>query len=258
MTRIITKNKQVHLLIFSAKDVAPGGSSAGEGYAGTGGYRLESLGTTIDNMNKKRIQSPSLAISKEGRYLAYYDMLTDQIRFRHKSQLLTTSVYNEPTVTPVDHYSLIAGGRTGNTAGEFVSIAVKSGDTEADDVVVAVWYTGSSLMYAYKTNPANDNDADQTGSRVGYWSKPKKVFENLSSVGEYCQIAVDKNGGIHIAASDVGNTALVYAYMSDYKGVDLKTCTIDSYGIIGTHITLDVALSEKGKPIPYIGYFSNS
>ena len=237
-------------------------NSAGGGYAGTGGFKLESLGTPATNavINKKRIQSPSLAISTAGVYLAYYDAITDQIRFRYRAQVRTNSVANRPIETPIGDYSLIAGGSTGNTPGKFVSIAVKPGTNEADDVVVAVWYTGNDLVYAYKTNPANDNDASSTAAATpaaGHWSKPVTIFQNA---GEYCQVAVDKAGGVHIAAFDGAKADLLYAFMSSYnKAAEVKKCTVDSYGITGTNITLDVAYSAaNGKPVPYIGYYADS
>ena len=246
---------------FSSADAAGDVNSANGGYAGTGGFKLESLGTPAANavINKKRIQSPSLAISTAGVYLAYYDAITDQIRFRYKAQVRTNSVANRPMETPIGDYSLIAGGSTGNTPGKFVSIAVKPGTDEADDVVVAVWYTGNDLVYAYKTKPANDNDASSGSSTpaAGHWSKPVTIFENA---GEYCQIAVDKAGGVHIAAYDGAKADLLYAFMESYtKAAEVKKCTVDSYGITGTNITLDVAYSAaNGKPVPYIGYYADS
>ena len=255
---------------------SPNGTQPNEGYSGTGGERLESIGVIFPDapmvtvkgytkqnptINKQRIQSPSFAISNAGVYLAYYDKITEQIRFRHKAQLNGTSVANRPTAPDYDNgkYSLIAGGSTGNSAGNFVSIAVKPGATEADDVVVAVWYTGDDLVYAYKTQPANDNDASSSASATpsaGNWSKPVTIFENA---GEYCQVAVDKDGGVHIAAFHSNEANLLYAFMSSYNAAEVQTCTVDSHGIVGTNITLDVAYSAiGGKPVPYIGYYADS
>jgi len=54
---------------------------------------------------------------------------------------------------------------------------------------------------------------------------------------------------------------LVYAYSSGYavtSSSGFSTCTVDSYGITGSEITLDAALDSSGKAIPYIGYYANS
>ena len=71
-------------------------------------------------------------------------------------------------------------------------------------------------------------------------------------------LAVDKNGGIHIAAYSTDTKDLHYAYLSKYNGASFKTSVVDSYGITGSQIRLDVALSANGKSIPYIGYYSPS
>ena len=35
-----------------------------------------------------------------------------------------------------------------------------------------------------------------------------------------------------------------------------NSCTVDASGAVGEHLTLDVAIDEKGNSIPYIGYFT--
>jgi hypothetical protein len=78
----------------------------------------------------------------------------------------------------------------------------------------------------------------------------------MENAGEYCQLAVDGNGGIHIAAYDGTNSDVVYAYLPTYSSTP-QTCIVDSSGVVGTNLTIDVAL-EDGKAIPRISYYSNS
>ena len=97
-----------------------------------------------------------------------------------------------------------------------------------------------------------------TGTGDGYWTTVKNVFKDVN-IGEYCKMVVDKNGGIHIAAYNFATASLHYAYLSKYDDTgEFKTSVVDSYGITGSDIRLDVAMSASGKPIPYIGYYSAS
>ena len=97
-----------------------------------------------------------------------------------------------------------------------------------------------------------------TGTGDGYWNTVKNVFKDVI-IGEYCKLVVDKEGGIHIAAYNFATASLHYAYLSKYDDTGtFKTSVVDSYGITGSDIRLDVAMSASGKPIPYIGYYSAS
>ena len=153
-----------------------------------------------------------------------------------------------------DTVSMIAGSDTGKNAGEYVSIAVDSKDGEK---VVAVWYdsTARKLQYAYNKTPTTNRNGDTTG--IG-WTYIGAVFSgDMENAGEYCQIAVDNDGGIHIAAYDPINLDLVYAYAPSYDGT-FTTCVVDGSGVVGSNLTLDVAKSSSGNWIPYIGYYATS
>lgn len=156
--------------------------------------------------------------------------------------------------------SIIAGNGTDYGAGEYVSIGVIPGSSADNDVVVAVWYdaTRRKLLYSYTTTPLDNTRG--TTDRNG-WSQPVEVFssKDCENAGEYCKIAVDKKGGVHIAAYDPINLDLCYAYSSSYNAgnADFKTCVVDSNGVVGSNLTLDVALVNKN-PVPYIGYYATS
>ena len=127
-------------------------------------------------------------------YLAYYDNINEQIRFRYmknvpggcgdadqfKDQITAYgNKENSNTVfeSSLANYSVVAGnpylhnnnssatgvpngkGKKVNNAGEYLALGVIPGGSYTDDVVVLVWYDGSDLYYSYKVDPCNDNDA---------------------------------------------------------------------------------------------------
>ena len=279
-------------------------SQGGNYYPGNH-MRLESIGvpkyafvngilTEDAILDKSRIRSPSLAVAEHGTdgtsvYLAYYDDINQQIRFRYGEKIPDSvaefdqfvdqkGVSNQPVTdnavfeSSTMNYSVVAGNRytvgdsasvtgkpdgfapTGNTAGEYLSLGVIPGASAAEDVAVLTWYDGSDLWFTYKKAPCNDNDAG-TGAGDGYWSAAVKI---LSGAGEYCKLAVDADGGIHIAAYDGMNGDLVYAYLENYSDSSAATCIVDSYGIVGQYLSIDVAKDTSGKWIPYIGYYALS
>ena len=161
-----------------------------------------------------------------------------------------------------DHVQIIsandaAKGKSGTKAGQYVSIAAIPGAIPANDVVVMVWYDESNncLWYTYNDNLTDAIRGDAAGTG---WSTPVRVFASSKSygkAGQFAQIAVDKDGGIHIAAYDPLNADLVYAYKSSAEGGTFKTYVVDSSGTVGDNITIDVAM-DNGRISPQIGYYS--
>ena len=145
-------------------------------------------------------------------------------------------------------------------AGKYVSIAaIKDGGTN-DDAVVAVWWDAenSQLLYSYNLTP-NSIEVGQYKQEDTKWSTPVAVFGAGNGIGEYCKVTVDANKGVHIAAYDGLNGDLCYAYIPTFTNpAGAKTCIVDSYGIIGTELNIDVAMDENNKPVPYIGYYAGN
>ena len=269
---------------------------AGRAQAGSYGnensLRLESIGqkgdsagknTGTNNFDKQRIQSPSLATAVHGAttylYMAYYDQMNDEIRFRAGSTNSTARAdfgaftdketagapytYAEGASTLVQ---MVAGSNTGRNAGGYVSIGVVSKQgTAVDDVVVMAWYDAENrcLMYSYNTAPTTNRQGNKTAAG---WSTPVRVFDedsDMANAGEYCKVAVDNDGGVHIACYDPVNLDLDYAYLPSAKGgkatssADFATCVVDSNGVTGSNLTLDVA-KVGSNWIPYIGYYMTS
>lgn len=182
---------------------------------------------------------------------------------------------------------------TNNKTGRYLSLGVVPGPDASKDVAVLIWFDERSkkLKYTYNKYPAKEDASASTapnpppgmidpsgdpeiqdlkfdrptipprhfgtGTGDGYWNTVKNVFKD-ANIGEYCKLVVDKNGGIHIAAYNFATASLHYAYLSSYTAASFKTSVVDSYGITGSDIRLDVAMSASGKPIPYIGYYSAS
>ena len=223
-----------------------------------------------------RFQSTSIVAGNHGTnntptvYVAYYDDILERIVFRWGTVGDTFKAYdNLTTTTEGEHsfplttgtYSLIAGGTTPYNAGEYVDLGLKKGTTTTADVVCVVWYDAKlgNLMYSYKINPCNQNFASTTYTS-GNWAKAKVLKHNC---GEYCKIAVDANGGVHIAAYDSGNKAVGYVYLptydynyveeNDYYIIDAMNGPFDELGI-------DVAVdgtTATGKAYPTISYYAN-
>ena len=234
-------------------------------------------------------------------YIAYYDDVLERIVFRWGTintnsprkdpsnngrndpdgydNLTTTTRNPQSFVLNKDKYSLIAGGTpvkkadgtnkeeshfTPYNAGEYVDIGLKKGTTTADDVVCAVWYDAinGNLMYSYKVNPCNQYDASiRNGNYTsGYWSNAVVLKEKC---GEYCKIAVDANGGVHITAYDSGNKGVGYVYLPTYNAVYSESnnyylidCINGPYDELGIDVAVD-GTGTNGKAYPTISYYAN-
>ena len=265
------------------------GAATGGSYGGARANRIEMIAQAGDysysntdiNFDKQRVKSPAIASSRDASstnlYMAYFDNLNDEIRFKYGKlgDSQTSKVdfgnfkdsYGHGTVTSSynanhgkyynGHVQVIAHTHGGSTSlgnpGEYVSLGVvKDG---ANDVVVLVWYdsTDSVLRYTYNTTPTTvRNGLSKEG-----WSEAKTIF---TDAGEYCQIATDAGGGIHIAAYDGTNGDLKYAYLSSYNSAYTEATNsviVDSYAIAGQNISIDV--KHNGTTyVPYISYYALS
>lgn len=277
------------------------------GQVGKKGQTNASWDTVADRLiDKTRVLSPSLAVSGSGNsgtlYIAYYDHLNQEIRFRWgnstKSYInnnYTGGNLNSNAGMNYDKYyvkdfqiiaenaneagSLTATNSLGKP-GPYVDIAVipanTTGNTNNFDVVVMVWYdsTANCLRYTYNdialdsTKDSSNNDISFIGSRdtKKFWHPTTSIF---TAAGEYCKIAVDAAGGVHIAGYDSILGDVRYAYLPSYNpttAYNEKTdsCIVDACGIVGSDLTLDVARDAApadngtGMMIPYIGYYGST
>ncbi len=175
--------------------------------------------------------------------------------------ITTDIVYNDtndPSVSQHDPtFVKDINGKDVN-CGKYVSItAIKDGGTD-DDAVVAVWWDSENrqLLYSYNLTPKSiqPNTFLQSDTK---WTTPVPIFD--SDIGEYCKITADSSNGIHIAAYDGINADVWYAYIPDFKTPSSKTtCIVDSYGLIGTEINIDVGKDDEGILRPHISYYAGS
>ena len=295
--------------VYSDRDKAKGTQ---ENYEGKNSSRFETIGapagtyngTTYDSFlfMEDRFASPSLATAihkdesnEEHTYvfLAYYDDLNNEIRFRYGDLNETekhTIGRSFGGFQDASNYTWAWEGKTGNcgatndgnhksfdtntrpqdysviaasgVSGNYLSIDLIKGSTIDDDVIVATWQdsVAGNWYYAYKKKPCTDNDLGTSpaagSSSDGYWSSPILIASNA---GEDCHICVDHRGGVHLAAYDASGANLLYAYFANYNDLTSQVVTVDSYNFTGDHLTLDTALSSDGKyVIPFIGYYMSS
>ncbi|WP_407425169.1 hypothetical protein [Treponema sp.] len=174
------------------------------------------------------------------------------------SEVTEDSVTNKTTsaIGSTSYSAEYASTSTGYYAGEYVHLAALEGaGTDGDDLVAVVWYdsTNQVMWYSYTLTPNSIAAGDYQRSQ---WSEPEQIFSD-TGVGKYCKVAVDANGGIHMVAYDAINGDVCYAYKTSYNG-STSTCVVDSNGIIGTQLSLDVALDSNNNSVPYIGYYAGS
>lgn len=232
-----------------------------------------------------RIQSPAFANTKKGVYLAYYyvGLTKAEIRFRAGTSASANAgnafdmFQNDGTLGVVGNngnakyttanVQLLAGGTgaAAKNAAPYVSLAAVDGKDHIDeDVVVIVWYDGSKMIYGYLKDPLEKDGQDKIKIRGNKTAAGWTFIDNIfpAGVGEYCKIATDQLGGIHIAAYDTNNADVYYAYMSKYNET-AKTGKVDSYDATGFYLTLDAALEPDSDhsgagvlPAPQIGFYS--
>ena len=253
------------------------GDSQGANKGSKNHLTLDAIGEKIGGTlyrNKDRFKNQSFAVNGSNIYLAFYDLMNNQIRFKAgtisgtaRAEFGNFKHYNHnnkdgthvfdkyanvgDAVENARYCQIIADG-TENTlgeAGEYLSIGVTSAN-----VLVICWYDGTNLMYAYNTTPlANVTQNSVTYAKDTGWTGTKTL---ISNAGEYCQLVVANDNSIHIACYDSMNADLKYVYIPSYNGTPVVS-TVDSYLDVGEHLTIDVAqitIGEKSYQIPYIGY----
>lgn len=241
------------------------------------GYYPDSFGTTGqvaftaklgDLVCKPFPGTEALKYRENGNFHVFDQGESAYIKVVKSAKSFTGGSFTDYDTTPAPYVyrngtvSIVAGDGVANYgAGEYVSLAAIPGSDVNNDKVVITWYdtNARTLYYSCNTTPlTNRNGTFNKADGTTGWSTPVAVFSTTDYyyAGEYCKIAVDKNGGIHIAAYDPVNLDLVYAYASVYNE-SFTTCVVDSNGVVGSNLTLDVAL-DNGKAVPFIGYYATS
>lgn len=166
-----------------------------------------------------------------------------------------TGQSNDPTKTDSSYknYHIIASDNTTFKGGQYAAVgivpAAKAGTT--NNVGVVAWYDASVRKVCYSWN--DDLDSPDVG---GAWQTNAKYLDGKYT-GWHVDLAVDDDGGIHIAYYNSAKGDLKYVYLSKYNATPTDAVTVDSYLSVGTNITVNTRL-EDGKYVPYIYYYNAS
>jgi hypothetical protein len=125
------------------------------------------------------------------------------------------------------------------------------------DVAVIAWYDSAmgELVFSYNNDPKND------GSEAKWQDNVKTVDTNA---GEYVSMAVDADGGIHLAYYSSNGADLKYAYASSYSG-DFTPVIVDAYQSVGTYASITAGKRNIAAPtdpsdwriVPAISYYAS-
>ena len=232
-------------------------------------------------MTETRFASPSLAVasheSNTSVYLAYYDDVQGQIRFRYGSVCPGSKAdfnnfvdnsgfgdlnngYKRVFESYTENFSLIAGadwqkyktssdttnGYTKQVGSNwFYDTGYNAGQYVAIDVIAGSSASNDKVVAVWYDGTdcwlglnTNPTIGNDNGKEQG-WSC-KKIF---SDGGEYCTVKTGPDGSIHIAANVDGS--LKYAYIKDTSSIDSynearDSVTVDSFTITGEQINIDV------------------
>mgnify|MGYP007069923636 CR=1 FL=1 len=186
-------------------------------------------------------------------YSVYYDATDSAIKFRAGTSTGANNAsanianYSNGSNGSATGYQII---ESGNNAGEYAALGIiPSGVTGAGTAVVC-WYSGNTLKFKYNTSPLNSTT----------WSD--EIVIDADYAGEYCDLAVDAAGGIHIAYYRAGNK-LKYAYLESYKDTVADVCMVDSYLSVGENISIEtssktITVNGTTRYVPYISYYSSA
>lgn len=241
-------------------------------------------------MTETRFASPSLAVASHENntsvYLAYYDDVQGQIRFRYGSSCPSSKDnfnnfvdnsgfgdlnggYKRVFESYTSNFSLIAGAdwqkyKTSSDAANgytkqvgsnwFYDTGYNAGQYVAIDVIADSSASNDKVVAVWYDGTdcwlglnTNPTSGNDNGREQG-WSC-KKIF---SDGGEYCTVKTGPDGSIHIAANVDGS--LKYAYIKDTSSIDsyneaTDSVTVDSFTITGEQINIDVGrkLNAQGK-----------
>ena len=247
-----------------------GGNTNGYGtgaYAGTNtGYSLEmayNAGTQRYDIN--RVPTPKMVADSRGNmYMSYFDAnhSKNPVKFRYGNGLKQNADetymlesndnlnYQYSSTAPSFH--VVADESMTYKGGKYSAVGVTSGG-----VAVVAWYDASArrLVYSYNTAP-------NTPVYGGAWQSNAQVIDD-SYAGQYVDLFVDSNDGIHIAYYVNSSGDLKYAYLPSYnfeltdENRANHVVTVDAYLSAGTNITINTKEETVGSTtyiVPYIAY----
>ncbi len=234
--------------------------STTQGAYSDGGNNVALESAVNGRLFAERVRNPkivTLGSDKTKMYTVYYDISYPRLVFRYgeaKSGVSFTSgfgiVSRGSNSSAANAQVIESSSNVGEYAAVGVVPAAKTG-TLNKDVAVVCWNSENQLLFKYNTDPTKDE-----------WSNTLTVDEDFA--GEYCDLAVDDAGGIHIAYYRAGNK-LKYAYLPTYAAAkaDVEVCMVDSYLSVGENISIATSsktITKNGvtRYVPYISYYSSA
>ena len=231
--------------------------------------RVYNNSTGIYDIN--RVKNPKITTytSENTTYvaMAYYDYnnTINPVKFRFGSRngtdisggiegnVESLDESNNPSVndSSAAGYHVVASSNTSIEGGQYASCGIVPNAAGTGYIAVVAWYDASvrRLCYSYNENPSS--------AVVGGVWQTNAIYLDEAYTGWYVDMAVDSDGGIHIAYYNSAKGDLKYAYLSSYNDTNPTVVTVDSYLSVGTNITINVR-KEGDKQIPYIYYYNAS
>lgn len=153
------------------------------------------------------------------------------------------NVSSEPAYKYVSKISGIIG-----TAGYVVVGALQSSDAGR---AVIVWYDEGNRTLKMASVSLSEILSGINGKS---WSA--KTISTKG--GQYVQMAIDSEDGIHLAYMSNSGADLYYAYMPSYDSSTVTEILVDSKNDVGDNCSIDVGREDESSPwIPVITYKSN-
>ena len=270
------------------------------GIPGNNMVRVKGKHPSTYTMTETRFASPSMAVTNHNTndtsvYLAYYDDVQGQIRFRYGKKVtgskgnfdnfvdnqgiadFNNEEYNKHVFeAKTANFSLIAG-----IDYQQESSYAQNGYTQVDGVNNIYFYDTGYKAYKYVAIDAyaKDNDPDHdvvvavwsdgTDCWYAYNDNPTSGKDNgtaggwkgqkkiFSEGGEYCTVKIAPENSVHIAANVDGN--LRYAYLASPEAAyneATDSVFVDSYTITGDQINIDVGRKQIGTGHYVVPYIS--
>jgi hypothetical protein len=140
-------------------------------------------------------------------------------------------------------------------AGQFVDLGVIQTNA-AQPTVVIVWYDTMSrqLMLSYNNTPNTYTENFAGGNWSNTWVNNTRVID--ANGGQNVKMAIDSDGGIHLAYYNTNAGDLKYAYLASVTAAP-QTVVVDSFLAVGARCTIDVAKVGTVQ-VPHISYQMNA
>jgi hypothetical protein len=220
--------------------------------------------------NVFRVQNLDLAVTGAGTdldralmHMVYYDENQRQVKFRYGSigstantiTLSTLGYNNGDTFTNAapgsyPNYHVVAGPAS---SGPYVAVGVVPAGQPGAGTAVVAWYdtTSQSLKISYNTIPSSVLPGD-----VAQWGTNVRTVDS-GFAGQHVDLAIDGDGGIHLAYYSSAAGDLKYAYYSGYQDAVADIVVVDSFLSVGSNLMIQV-YDDGTNIVPYISYYFGS